>query len=295
MISNLRLPVTQSVASEVQVVWKVIVRDIPAALLPIVLFSLAAFHSSSQPVSHLPIVLMHNVAYAFMYTWTFCLSNQISGVAEDRINKPDRPLVTGELSYRGALIRWLASMMLYTFLGWRLGVLEWVLLWQIVTILHNFARFSRNWIAKNVSMGLGTISQLAAAWQMVTPITPVAWRWIILLAFIIFPLVSLQDLRDMSGDVKTKRITLPLAIGENPARWLLGIGFGLLPVITNYGFFQPAGFSWFSLVAQLALAAFCVLIAIRVVTYRIPEADHHTYMLFCWWYCVLLMVGIVIL
>jgi 4-hydroxybenzoate polyprenyltransferase len=280
---------------EIQIIWQVIVRDIPAALLPIVLFSLAAWHTIATDYGALPVVLVHSVVYAFMYTWTFCLANQLAGVEEDRLNKPNRPLVTGAITYRGAWVRWTLSMVLYLMIGWLLGVMEWVLLWQVVTIFHNFGGFSKNWIGKNICMSLGTLSQLAAAWQMTTPVTAVAWRWIILLALIIFPLVSLQDLRDMVGDLRTGRSTFPIAMGEAASRTLLGIGFAVLPLITFLGFMQPIGVTATVLLAQLMLTFLSLIIAIRIMQYRTAKADHHTYMLFCWWYCFLLAGGIVLL
>src|SRR5260221_14441909 len=84
---------------ELWVIWKVIVRDIPAALLPILLFSLGAWHYAGGSLTEVVFILARSSLYAFMYTWTFCLSNQIAGIEEDRINKPDRPLASGAITY----------------------------------------------------------------------------------------------------------------------------------------------------------------------------------------------------
>lgn|GEM_PF-3715434 len=44
------------------------------------------------------------------YIYNFCLANQIVGVEEDGINKPDREVPSGRLSIQGAWLRWTCAM-----------------------------------------------------------------------------------------------------------------------------------------------------------------------------------------
>jgi methyl-accepting chemotaxis protein len=118
-------------------------------------------------------------------------------------------------------------MILYTLTGWLLGVLLWTILWQITISLHNLAGWSKHWITKNLSMSLGVIAMLAAAWELVAPLSLHAIRWILLLACVMYLLFSLQDLRDMSGDRRVGRKTFPLVFGEQKTRWFLSTGFGV--------------------------------------------------------------------
>ncbi len=68
---------------------------------------------------------------------------------------------------QGTWVRWIVTMVLFNLVGWWFGVLEWVILWQICTLLHNFGGWSQHWFGKSLIMMLGTIAQLAQqAWQL---------------------------------------------------------------------------------------------------------------------------------
>lgn len=169
-----------AIQSEIILLWRFNRYDLSSTLIPAILFLLAAWHSE-QPDQHaLPYKLAWGILYFWLYCSSFCISNQLAGESEDKVNKPDRPLPSGIVSRNGAWIRWLVVMVLFTTVGWYLKVLEWTLLWQISLILHNFGHWSNHYVTKNIVMTLGTIAQLAAAWQIVRPITPIAWQWILL-------------------------------------------------------------------------------------------------------------------
>jgi 4-hydroxybenzoate polyprenyltransferase len=196
---------------------------------------------------------------------------------------------------RGASLRWLISMVLFAVVGAWLGVLEYALLWQLIIVVHNVVRGARNWVVKNLSMSLGIVVQLAAAWQMVTPLTPDAWRWILLPASVIFPLIPVQDLRDMEGDRAVGRRTFPLVFGARVTRVLLCVCFGLLPLAVHWTLMAPAGASSCVWLCDSALAIGALWIGARVLLLRSRGADHRTYMLFTYWYCLLLVSAVVVL
>lgn len=280
---------------ELYVWFQVVKYDLFASTIPGVVFMLATWKAHSSSATKLLELLVWGVPYFFLYIFTFCLSNQLNGVDEDRLNKPDRPLVRGLLSRRGAQVRWVISMIVFALLGWWLGVLEWALLWEGVIILHNFLGWSKHWFTKNMAMFLGTVAQLAAAWQIVTVLTPTGWRWVLTLAVGVFLLVGLQDLRDIAGDKVVKRRTLPIVFGTKPVRIFLSIGFTLQAVVTHFALIQPAGSSPALLLCSAGLAILNLVIAARAVLYRSPEADHHTYMMYNYWYCFALASAFIVL
>ncbi|KAJ7628920.1 hypothetical protein FB45DRAFT_748815 [Roridomyces roridus] len=49
--------------------------------------------------------LGRSLAYFVLYLYTFNIADQITGLDEDRINKPDRPLPSGLLSIRETYVR----------------------------------------------------------------------------------------------------------------------------------------------------------------------------------------------
>src|SRR5262249_9751622 len=138
--------------------------------------------------------------YFWLYVYTFCLGNQLAGVAGDRIDKPDRPLPSGAVSPEGARRRWAGLTVAFLVVGGWFGVLPWTVLWVLAATMHNFGGWSRHWFTKNcVVMPLGTAAELASAWSFVGPLSSLAWRWVIVIPIIIGVTVSTQDFRDIEG------------------------------------------------------------------------------------------------
>jgi 4-hydroxybenzoate polyprenyltransferase len=276
-------------ASELRLTWALLsIDNVSITIVPGVLFTVSAWHAAGLPARILPQVLVGAVAYFFLYGYTFCLSNQLAGLEEDRVNKPHRPLVRGLATRSGIRWRLAVSAIAFAVTGWVLGVGVWALLWIAVTFLHNQMRLSRLWVAKNTAMILGMVAMLAAAAGQVAGVTAATWKWILVIAAVNAILVSLQDLRDVAGDAAVGRRTLPLVFGDRPTRLLLGAGFAALPLLLHILLFTAAGTSPASVGLQALIGGLSLLIACRVITRRSPAADHLTYLLYCWQYCVLL-------
>lgn len=144
-------------------------------------------------------------------------------------------------------------------------------------------------------MTLGAIAQLAAAWQMVRPLTPEAWMWILVPALTLLSNASLQDLRDIEGDRKNHRRTLPIVFGVNATRAFVAVAFILLAFLTHFALFVPTSLYAGALLLDLVLAGLCLVIAGRVLLLRTTAADHVSYMLYTYWYCFLPAAAIVVL
>ncbi len=301
MYTPMRIPAARlphwlkTIASEVYLYWRFTRYDISATVIPGMLFMLAAWHSAQPDWHALPGLVVWGMIYFWLYCTTFCLSNQLAGEAEDRLNKPDRPLPSGLVSRRGTWIRWFGTMILFTLVGWWLGVVEWTLLWQVTLTLHNLGGFARHYWLKNLAMMLGVIAQLAAAWQMVRPLTPEAYTWLIFAALTAFANISIQDLRDIDGDRLNNRRTLPIVFGTNFTRGFVAVAFVLSALLTHFALFVPFGLNVGALLLDLVLAGLCLVIAGRVLLFRTTAADHVSYMLYTYWYCFVLAAAIVVL
>lgn len=274
---------------ELSLAWAFIRYDVSSTLAPAALFTCAA-HVHLEPELGLGWALVRASVYFFLYVYAFCLANQIVGLEEDRLNKPDRPLVIGLCSVAAARARLPMVVGLMLAAGWAAGVGAWAALWALVLWLHNQGGWSRRWTLKSLCMGVGVVSELAAAWQMVGPLCPHAWRWILVLASAIMLLVPVQDLRDVAGDRRSERVTLPMLLGEARARGVLSLGFLLLPLVVHLGLLAEAG-PWLRVV-ELGLAGMSVGIAWRIMRRRGGAADHRTYLLFTYWYCMVLASAI---
>jgi (R)-axinyssene synthase len=285
----------QRVVRELWLSWRFTAGDASSAVVPALLFlGAAGRHAGLGPGEWLA-ALARGALYFWLFAYTFGLANQLVGVEEDRLNKPHRPLVTGEATVEGTRWRWRVCMGLFAAVGWAFGVGPWALLWELIIVLHNDGGGARKWWAKNLLIGLGVVTQLAAAWGLVAPLTPTVWRWIGVLASVVFVLVSLQDLRDQEGDRASGRKTFPLVFGEKRTRALLAGLFALLPFVIHRVLMAPLGLTPVVVAFDAGLALMCWVISVRVLCWRTRSADHRTYLLFTYWYCLALLSTLVVL
>ncbi|MEG3437149.1 UbiA family prenyltransferase [Pannus brasiliensis CCIBt3594] len=282
----------ESVYREIRISWQFIYRDISSAIVPELLFLLAALNSQSLPAIEWIGGLARGLLYFYLYLFSFCLSNQIVGIEEDRINKPDRPLVTGAVSHHGAIVRLAIGMALSLGVAWLWGVLEWAILWQVFVILYNFGRAGTHWLTRNLVIAGATVAQLAPAWQLIRPITPIAWHWILMAAGMWLLLGAVQDLRDIEGDRVIHRKTLPLVVGEIPCRILLISGFIVFPIVFYFALMMSTSWRGEIILGNMVLAVISWSIAVRILVFRSPQADDMTYKLFTYLYCSIPFIAI---
>jgi 4-hydroxybenzoate polyprenyltransferase len=178
--------------------------------------------------------------------------NQIYDLEIDRINKPGRPLVTGEISIRGA---WIYTWILYalgTIPTWLVVVypystwtqklfapLQWhecffiyviALVSTFVYSVPAFGRTKAHPIGANLTIAIprGLLLKVAG-WTMVARATH-AEPWFIGAIFMFFLLgaASTKDFSDMEGDRAGGCRTLPIAFGVRKAAWMIA-PFFILP------------------------------------------------------------------
>lgn len=280
---------------EFHVLWKFINNDIWDTILPSLLAFFTAWLYSVHSWKDLPQHLILSLIYACLYIYTFCLSNQINSVEEDRINKPYRPLPTGLVSRRSTIHRIIAYNIIYLVIAYLLGIFWISIGWQIVSCLLNIWGWSNHWITKNLfGMTIGTFLLLSAQWAIASP-----GEGISLNTYLYFTFISLwagaslpiQDLRDEEGDRKMGRKTLTIALGNRNGRllmiWeylLISPGIFLAAMLTQVTiselFNQPVSFVIF--VVELLIHW---LIAYRLWFYQSPKADDKTYHIFVYLFC----------
>lgn len=280
---------------ELLLAWRFNRYDLSTTIYPGTIFTFAAWHANGGSSRPLIPSLLNAIVYFFLFIYCFTLSNQLTGIEEDRLNKPDRPLPSGLITPRGALVRWYIAMAIFTAYGWYHGVLLWTLMWQISLTLHNMAHFARHWTTKNTCMAFGTLAMLAGAWSMVRPITNESMLWIVLPACIMFTHANIQDVRDIPGDRANGRRTFPIVFGWSFTRWYLVACFGLMPLLIHFVLIAPHGLSWPALACDGVLASLCAMIVVRLLRYNKSEDHQQTYMLFTYWYCALLASAIIVL
>lgn len=277
---------------EARLTWRFVYRDLPTTVAAAAAFVPAGARHHALSPEAAALAFLKAVVFMGVYIYVFAVANQLSGVQEDSVNKPDRPLVAGLVTRAGARRRWVAGMVLFTLLGWALDVLPWTLMWQAVVVLHNFAGWGRWGPTKNLAMVLGAIAELAAIWQLTGPLDATGWRWILTAAIVFGAIGShVQDLRDMRGDLAVGRRTLPLMIGERAARWQIGLSMTAVPLAVYALLYAPERFGVAVVAWSLVLAVLCWTVTVRVLRRRSPVADDRTWLLYQGVYCATLLSG----
>lgn len=229
----------------------------------------------------IPLVAFFNWSNVFI----FDLSNQRfpDSIAEDKLNKPWRPICVGRISPDETRFLALCSIPLVLFANWLLGCWRETALLLILTWLYNDLRggdeLSRDFIIATAFSIYNHGSLVIAAGSYGVEVSTAGYIWIAVISATILTTMQVQDLKDMEGDASRGRKTWPLVIGEQASRWMIAVctlGWAVFCV-----WFWSAGLLG---IPPLALGAY---VAWRSVMLRDPKADGKTWRYWCAWTAVL--------
>ena len=227
------------VVREFHLCYRVTWRDIPVAVITGCAFtSSAAIRKGYYYLSDYLCLMPWTVLYFFLFVYSFNLCNQIAGVEEDKIDKPDRPIPSGMLTLTGAKYRWYTVTTLYVLANITIGNLWSPFLWIIITLMNSYGGWDKHWFTKNcVCMTLGTLAISWAGWSIVNGHVWMDQKYVTIttvLSLYAGVTANLQDLRDVEGDRKSGRIMMPICYGMSTSRQLLSIVFLIEPVILYF-------------------------------------------------------------
>ena len=94
-------------------------RDWSTTVIPSFIFSIGAARSSVLPPRLLFYRYLVLLPWSILFIYSFNLSNQITGVLEDQMNKPDRPIPSGKVTLEGAKLRRVVAISAYLSLSLR--------------------------------------------------------------------------------------------------------------------------------------------------------------------------------
>ncbi|KAF9001640.1 hypothetical protein BDZ89DRAFT_1050406 [Hymenopellis radicata] len=203
---------------ELQLCWGFARRDLGIGTLPVPLFTMASLLFKNTPAKEMVRPIAAAFVYGIFYLYSFVVANQIAGVEEDKINKPDRPITSGATSLQAATIRYYVLSALYLAYSYFLGLEKYTLLWIATTYAHNFLGFATFGPTKDMCMGFGAIAQLMAAWTIGGAAPQMGWKWTKTITIFMSWAIPIQDLRDVPGDLKAGRRTTPMILGDMPSR-----------------------------------------------------------------------------
>ncbi|MFK7797411.1 MAG: UbiA family prenyltransferase [Aureispira sp.] len=291
---NISFPLSTSplsvLSSESRLFWLFTKRDLIVTVVPCSLFMLVSLSTLSQPLAYISNFLLGLVYFA-LFIYQFTVSNQIHGLEEDKIDKPDRPIPSGLVSLDEANVRYVVLVLAYLTLGTLLNVFWWTILWVLVTYFHNVQGWDKKWATKNIlAMGLGVLSMLGAAWCIIGNLTITSYTWIIAIALWIGFTSAIQDFRDQEGDALNGRKTLPLLVGDVKARKIMIAIYAVVMVfIINVFIFLSTSAPVITYAICALLAIWHIVMMVRLWKLRTPAADKTTYNALCLLYCVLLL------
>ncbi|TDL14905.1 hypothetical protein BD410DRAFT_857243 [Rickenella mellea] len=256
-------------------------RDWSTTIIPGSIFAIGAM--PGLPILSIITNYLFLVSWLTPYIYFFNLSNQITGVDEDRINKPDRPIPSGKVTVSGAIRRW--AVALSTFIGisiYEPSLLPETICWVLTVAFLCLTSEGSHWFGKNcVAMTTGTWALLSASWKAIAPATPKSNTYVCAVALWAGLITHIQDLRDIQGDAAVGRKTLPLVFGDRGSRLI--ITFLLLPA--------AYWVLWMGDIVRLApftLAMTHIILAYRIMQAGDARYDHKTYMFYTYIFCLIL-------
>ncbi|TDL26293.1 hypothetical protein BD410DRAFT_576058 [Rickenella mellea] len=275
------MTILSPIVRELDLFWGFSWRDWSASIIAGSIFAVGAMPGLSIPSIITNYLFL--VSWLIPYVYFFNLSNQIIGVDEDRINKPDRPIPSGKVTVSGAIRRWVVA--LSTFIGISLyepSLLPETICWVLTVAFLCLTSAGSHWFGKIcAAMTTGGWALLSGSWKAIAPATPKSNAYVCAVALWAGLTAHIQDLRDIRGDTAVGRKTLPVVFGDRGSRL----------IITNL--FLPAAYwvIWMAGIVRLApftLAMTHITLAYRVMQTGDSRYDHKTYMYYTYLFCLIL-------
>ncbi len=233
------MTVADFVVRELHLMYWFMWRDIVCAIIAgfVYTYAAAATFSGLSPEEYASVPLWM-VAYFILYLYTYDLCNQITGVEEDRLNKPDRPIPSGLVTIQGAKVRWYIVNVLYILAGLAIGNVWSSLLWFVTSTMYSYGEWEKHWFTKNfVAMTLGVIVQGWASWSIASGniwMAPKYATFVAVMSLYVGTTTNFADLKDVEGDIEVGRKTLPILYGMKVSKVLVSLMFAVVFAIMYF-------------------------------------------------------------
>ncbi|KFY34498.1 hypothetical protein V494_06733 [Pseudogymnoascus sp. VKM F-4513 (FW-928)] len=199
----------QPLLEEVNIAWAFTYRDFTATVVPFSFFTIASSLEAGSSYETLLINTSKCALLSFLLLYTFTISNQINGIEEDKINKPDRPIISGRVTLQGAYARYGIFTLGCFLLAFAMGVEVGATTFMVLGALHNFTNISSFGPGKDSATTGILTSGLYTAWVLGGGDQRRGINWIACLSISLLFTISIQDLRDVIGDAASGRYTTP--------------------------------------------------------------------------------------
>lgn len=214
----------------------------------------------------------------FLWVWInllpFAIDNQrqAAAIMEDRQNKPWRPLPSGRMTPSSAhyLMMFLYPTAFCVSL-WLGGVRQCTSLMVLGYMYNDLDLADLSWISRNVINALGFCSFASGALEVAAgfPLNSDIWAhrrmysWLAIIAGVVFSTVQTQDMADQDGDRLRGRKSMPLALGDSTARWLIACATLVWSLVCPWYWSMGSGF--FILIGGCGSTVACRTLLLRRV------------------------------
>ncbi|KAJ7686091.1 UbiA prenyltransferase family [Mycena rosella] len=214
-----------------------------------------------------------------LHLLTFEIKNQITGLEEDRLSKPHRPIVAGRISTAGAQLLYLCvGALAFAFSMYR-GVAACSILYLVAIYCYNEGGMSRNWFLKSF---LGSIGYVCYCWGTTVifdhgnTLSRISITAIATSGLLHTTTGHAQDFRDRPGDAAIGRRTLPLLLPPRLARWSLALLMSTWSAVLIRLWAPPSPVS-------LILALLGLTSAAKFILNHSVESDRNSYLWYNMW------------
>lgn len=236
---------------------------------------------------------------ALLWVWInllpFAINNQRGplAIAEDRVNKPWRPMPSGRLSSQGAkttmLVLYLVAQLCSAYITG--GLRQSLGLVLLGVWYNNFGGGDCHPLIRNAINAMGYVCFTSGALEVALgTMLPFAsssslLQWLCIIAGIIMTTVHTQDMYDQEGDGLRGRRTVPLVIGDVPARWTIALWMLVWGAVCPHAWDAPV-------VVRLLGLTLAGLVGFRSLVWRKVSSDKTTFIIWNVWMCYVYLLPV---
>uniref|UniRef100_A0A0W0EY46 Uncharacterized protein n=1 Tax=Moniliophthora roreri TaxID=221103 RepID=A0A0W0EY46_MONRR len=211
-----------------------------------------------------------------LHLLAFDIKNQLIGIEEDRLCKPDRPFPSGRISPEKGQALYITVVAASFCLSFFQGLTVVSTAYFCATTLYNEYGLSRNLVLKSPT---GAVGYMCYCWGTTyimghnQPLDTTAISAIICSGLVFSFTGHAQDFRDRSGDALMGRKTVPLALSPGAARWSL---FFIIFAFTMglIQFWSPP------LPVSTTFICLCFVTSLRFIIHQSEEEDRKSFRCF---------------
>lgn len=112
-------------------------------------------------------------------------------------------------------------------------------------------------------------------------------KWLGMIALVVFSTVQTQDMADQEGDALRGRKSLPLAVGDGPARWMTAVPMLVWSLVCPL-------YWGVNILPSLVVAGLGLVIALRTLVFRDVVRDQQTFRMWNAWMGCLYMLPLLV-